>query len=259
MRNGLHGSAPLLQQSRIPESGLSGLIELFDFIDTCTRARSWQQLNGALELLGRSLLFTRLSLGPCRLQCQYTTCCGSNSSHTDDQAPSACTSEADATGQDSLKCHLFSLCDDDSAGEDLDCTGIGPERGSSPECCRERCPDDAWCFLRRSADEDAEVALSFWHRYLKPHIQLARQRITITDDGIPKVGKEPVPELTSRETEALRWLTLGKNNWEIARILGISERTVKFHLRNAFTKLDVNNRTQAAAKAQLLGLIVATA
>lgn len=61
--------------------------------------------------------------------------------------------------------------------------------------------------------------------------------------------------LTPRELEVLRWLMDGHSNGEIGRHLSLSERTVKFHLSNAFAKLQVANRPQAVAKALRLGLL----
>jgi LuxR family transcriptional regulator, quorum-sensing system regulator CviR len=61
--------------------------------------------------------------------------------------------------------------------------------------------------------------------------------------------------LTRRESEVLKWASIGKTCWEIGKILRISERTVKFHLGNTFAKLDVVNRSQAIAKALGLGLL----
>lgn len=63
------------------------------------------------------------------------------------------------------------------------------------------------------------------------------------------------PLLSERETEVLRWATAGKSNWEAAKILNISERTVKFHLRNIYRKLEVNNRSQAVAEAMRMGVV----
>ncbi|MCD8553240.1 LuxR C-terminal-related transcriptional regulator [Seleniivibrio sp.] len=51
--------------------------------------------------------------------------------------------------------------------------------------------------------------------------------------------------LTKKESEIAEWLVKGKTNWEIAKIIGISENTVKFHLKNIFVKLNVTNRQQA--------------
>ncbi|MFC5581079.1 autoinducer binding domain-containing protein [Rhodanobacter terrae] len=62
-------------------------------------------------------------------------------------------------------------------------------------------------------------------------------------------------ELTAREREILRWSAAGKTAEAIGRILGISERTVTFHITSSLTKLDVANKTQAVAKALLLGML----
>lgn len=59
-------------------------------------------------------------------------------------------------------------------------------------------------------------------------------------------------QLTGREKEVLRWIGEGKSNWEIGRILDISERTVKYHISNILTKLNLVNRVQAAVLASLL-------
>lgn len=63
------------------------------------------------------------------------------------------------------------------------------------------------------------------------------------------------PKLTPKEIEVLGWIRHGKSNWEIAQILAISERTVKFHVANILTKLDAKSRTQAVAIALESGLI----
>lgn len=61
--------------------------------------------------------------------------------------------------------------------------------------------------------------------------------------------------LTERERECLRWSAGGKTGWEIGRLLGISERTVVFHLENAARKFGVYGRRQAAARAVALNMI----
>jgi DNA-binding CsgD family transcriptional regulator len=61
--------------------------------------------------------------------------------------------------------------------------------------------------------------------------------------------------LTERELECLRWTAEGKTGWEISRVLGISERTVVFHLENAARKFGVFGRRQAAARAIALQMI----
>ena len=61
-----------------------------------------------------------------------------------------------------------------------------------------------------------------------------------------KEGDKFYNDLTEREKEILRLITLGGTNKEIANKLGISEKTVKNHISNIFQTLHVNNRTQAA-------------
>jgi DNA-binding CsgD family transcriptional regulator len=55
--------------------------------------------------------------------------------------------------------------------------------------------------------------------------------------------------ITAREIDCLKWMAAGKTAWEASVILGISERTVRFHLNAAREKLDCLTTTQAVAKA----------
>jgi len=61
--------------------------------------------------------------------------------------------------------------------------------------------------------------------------------------------------LTERETEVLRLLAAGEANKQIARTLGIGEKTVKTHVSSVLAKLGVNSRTQAALYAARVGLV----
>lgn len=70
-------------------------------------------------------------------------------------------------------------------------------------------------------------------------------------------GAADAVRLTARELDCLRWAADGKTGWEIGQVLGISERTVVFHLDNAAQKLGVIGRRQAVARAiarQLISL-----
>ncbi|MGK7379569.1 response regulator [Planococcus sp. 1R117A] len=60
--------------------------------------------------------------------------------------------------------------------------------------------------------------------------------------------------LTPREKDVLAELTKGKSNREIASALYVTEKTVKTHISNIFTKLEVQDRTQAALYAVKHGL-----
>jgi DNA-binding response OmpR family regulator/DNA-binding CsgD family transcriptional regulator len=56
-------------------------------------------------------------------------------------------------------------------------------------------------------------------------------------------------KLTTREAEVLFWIAKGKTNREVGQILGTSPRTINKHAENIYKKLEVENRTSAAAKA----------
>jgi LuxR family quorum sensing-dependent transcriptional regulator len=61
--------------------------------------------------------------------------------------------------------------------------------------------------------------------------------------------------LSERERDILSWAAEGKSSWEIATILGLSERTVNWHFEQSKKKLDAVSRTQAVIKALRSGEI----
>jgi two-component system, NarL family, response regulator DevR len=63
--------------------------------------------------------------------------------------------------------------------------------------------------------------------------------------------------LTKREVEILQLVAEGHSNSQLAKMLWVTEQTVKFHLSNIYRKLDVSNRTEASRWAQLHGLLPA--
>lgn len=69
----------------------------------------------------------------------------------------------------------------------------------------------------------------------------------------PKLGDRPI--LSPREREIIIHVAAGLVNKQIARILGISEGTVKSHRKHLYEKLGVSTRSEAIAKARALGLI----
>jgi DNA-binding NarL/FixJ family response regulator len=61
--------------------------------------------------------------------------------------------------------------------------------------------------------------------------------------------------LTRREREILELVAEGHSNAQMARMLWVTEQTIKFHLSNVYRKLDVANRTEASRWAQVNGLL----
>lgn len=88
-------------------------------------------------------------------------------------------------------------------------------------------------------------------RLLVPHLHLSLQRCA-TSATTSATSDPPLSELQS---EILRYLCLGKTNWELARILGLSDRNAKYHVEEIIRKLHATNRTEAAVKAAALGLV----
>jgi len=78
-----------------------------------------------------------------------------------------------------------------------------------------------------------------------------------TADLILTEGRPPEAEaaLTQRELEVLRLLAEGASNKTIARRLGISAHTAKFHVGRLLDKLDAIGRTEAVAHAVRLGVL----
>jgi DNA-binding NarL/FixJ family response regulator len=72
----------------------------------------------------------------------------------------------------------------------------------------------------------------------------------------PRPSNPPLafPELTDREREILELVADGRANPSIAARLGISEKTVRNHVSNIFTKLAVADRAQAIVRARQAGL-----
>ena len=62
-------------------------------------------------------------------------------------------------------------------------------------------------------------------------------------------------QLTERELQCIAWAAASKTSWEISQILGISERTVNFHIQNSLQKSGALNRTQLVQRCRELGLV----
>ena len=95
-----------------------------------------------------------------------------------------------------------------------------------------------WSRQRIEILRDVQVLATYLHAARQKHAQVF----------------EPT-ELTARESEVLIWTAAGKSYWEISKILGISERTVRFFMTNARRKLGVVSNPQAVAQAMWRGII----
>ncbi|MEJ0020438.1 MAG: response regulator transcription factor [Acetobacteraceae bacterium] len=85
---------------------------------------------------------------------------------------------------------------------------------------------------------------------------VVRSAATPAADGFRAAsGDEAAPLLTPRETEILALVGQGMSNKAVARTLGISIHTVKFHLEALFAKLDATSRAEAVAKGLRGGVI----
>jgi DNA-binding NarL/FixJ family response regulator len=118
--------------------------------------------------------------------------------------------------------------------------------GVSAYCMKSAEPDDLMAAIRQSFDHSIYLAAS---RNVAP----AGESSDTWDAG----GNGP--DLTKREIEILRLVAEGHSNSQLARMLWVTEQTVKFHLSNIYRKLDVANRTEASRWAQIHGLLPASA
>lgn len=84
-------------------------------------------------------------------------------------------------------------------------------------------------------------------RLVETVLAVAEGRMVFPFMDMSKPSNDPFGSLTGREQELLAALSLGRTNAQIAGDLDISLNTVKFHLKNLFSKLNVKNRAQAVA------------
>lgn len=91
---------------------------------------------------------------------------------------------------------------------------------------------------------------AFLMKLLTPHLHFALARVLATvDDYQGSLGKSK-KALSERQRDILHWLEAGKTNWEIAKILDLSELNVKYHIDQIFLKLEVRSRAHAVARAR---------
>lgn len=96
----------------------------------------------------------------------------------------------------------------------------------------------AWGFMSKS--DEPEVLL-------ETISSVSHGRVSFPYVDMDAASKDPLDVLTVRERELLAALADGWSNLQIAARIGISRNTVKYHLKNLYDKLNVNNRAMAVA------------
>jgi len=111
-------------------------------------------------------------------------------------------------------------------------------------------------YVLKGADQDEILkvirAVAAGEAHFGPEI--ARRLMGFFSAPKPAASSEAFPELTAREREVLDLIAAGLNNQEIARHLYLSTKTVRNHISNIFTKLQVADRAQAIVRAREAGL-----
>jgi two-component system, NarL family, nitrate/nitrite response regulator NarL len=121
-----------------------------------------------------------------------------------------------------------------------------------------------------SSRTDAHEAKAFLHNGLQGYlpktmssaaVRIALKRVLSGESFLPAeletaplLRKTEVPSLTLRQLQVLRGVSTGGSMVQIARDLGISEATVKLHLRGAIRAMRAKNRTDAVLAAERRGL-----
>ena len=101
-----------------------------------------------------------------------------------------------------------------------------------------------------------KVLETFPESKLGAHLPDAKKiRTALNIDKLVIKDTEPREQLSQRELEVLEYIAAGLTNQKISETLFVSMNTIKTHIRNIYTKLEVNSRTKAVAKAQELKLI----
>ncbi len=110
----------------------------------------------------------------------------------------------------------------------------------------------AWAYVLKTAHPDdlaITVRQAFHHSIFLPRTPVTRraapQPILLLEEH----------DLTHRELEILALVAEGHSNAKLAKMLWVTEQTVKFHLSNIYRKLNVSNRTEASRWAQLHGFV----
>lgn len=119
-------------------------------------------------------------------------------------------------------------------------------------------PEYSW--LKRAREIGVD---SFWYKDGKKDAILDVMDRTMNGESIYpdstpliRIGNSTNHEFTERELGILRELTTGDSNSEIGARIGISASTVKYHVENLLSKTGFRTRTELAAEARSLGIVI---
>jgi len=139
-----------------------------------------------------------------------------------------------------VKCIVWSDADDPSEREHAF------QSGATAYCAKNAAADDFAVAVRQAFAPTI---------YLAPADPLADAAQTVATDAAQTVATAHRSPLTKREAEILRLAAEGRSNSQLAKMLWVTEPTVKFHLSNVYRKLGVTNRTEASRWAYQNGLL----
>jgi len=88
-----------------------------------------------------------------------------------------------------------------------------------------------------------------------PSLCFALNRAMQNEESQGKFVGPVIALISKRQREILQWIYQGKTNWEIAKIIGITEETVKYHVDQAMSRLNAKTRAQAVGRALEIGAI----
>ena len=119
-------------------------------------------------------------------------------------------------------------------------------------------PEHSWIERAKKIGVD-----SFWYKETDEKTILEVMDRTMANESVypdnpPEVmlGLAKSSEFTERELEVLRIITTGATNGAVADELGISENTVKAHVRSMLEKTGYQSRTELAIKARVIGITI---
>lgn len=107
---------------------------------------------------------------------------------------------------------------------------------SGHDVLRQSVKAGAWGFISKADDPSL---------LLDTIATVGRGRLCLPYIDLQSLNEDPIETLTAREKELLAALADGWSNMQIATRIGISRNTVKYHLKNLYDKLGVNNRAMA--------------